>query len=106
MSMKTEAINAGALTGVLVIELSEVVQAPIASQMLGDLGAEVIKVERASGEILRNLEVTGVQADGLSSYFAAVNRNKQSIVLDLKSEAGKSDLVTLLKRADVFINNY
>jgi crotonobetainyl-CoA:carnitine CoA-transferase CaiB-like acyl-CoA transferase len=97
----------GVLSGYLVVELSEVYQAPIASQTLGDLGADVVKVERVgSGEILRRMDPVAQESGRMSSYFAAANRNKYSITLDLKSEAGKSDLMQLLRRADVFIHNY
>jgi len=97
----------GVLSGYLVVELSEVYQAPIAAQTLGDLGADVVKVERVgSGEILRRMDPAAQQRGQMSSYFAAANRNKLSIALDLKSEAGKSELMQLLRRADVFVHNY
>ena len=97
----------GVLDGHLVVELSEVYQAPVAAQTLGDLGADVIKVERrGSGEILRRMDPVADQSQRMSSYFAAVNRNKLSIALDLKSDAGKRDLMQLLRQADVLIHNY
>lgn len=97
----------GVLTGCLVVELSEVYQAPVAAQTLGDLGADVIKVERkGSGEILRRMDPVALESNRMSSYFAAVNRNKLSITLDLKSEDGKRDLLHLLRQADVLIHNY
>ena len=97
----------GVLSGYLVVELSEVYQAPIAAQTLGDLGADVVKVERVgTGEILRRMDPVAQESNRMSSYFAAANRNKLSITLDLKSEAGKNDLMALLRRADVFIHNY
>lgn len=95
------------LNGCLVVELSEVYQAPVASQTLGDLGADVIKVERVeTGEILRRMDPVAQASSRMSSYFAAVNRNKWSITLDLKSDAGKRDLMGLLRQADVLVHNY
>lgn len=97
----------GVLSGYLVVELSEVYQAPIAAQTLGDLGADVIKVERVgTGEILRRMDPVAQESNRMSSYFAAANRNKYSIALDLKSEAGKNELMQLLRRADVLVHNY
>jgi crotonobetainyl-CoA:carnitine CoA-transferase CaiB-like acyl-CoA transferase len=104
--MPTNSTNTGVLGGRLVVEMSEVLQAPLAAQMLGDLGADVVKVERAGGEILRRIDFAANEAGGMSSYFAAVNRNKRSIVLDLKSAEGKQDLKALLTRADVLVHNY
>lgn len=96
----------GILDGCLVVELSEVYQAPLAAQVLGDFGADVIKVERpGEGEILRRMDSVAQERGGMSSYFAAVNRNKYSIVLDLKSDGGKDAMHSLLSRADVFIHN-
>lgn len=97
----------GVLSGYLVVELSEVYQAPIAAQTLGDLGADVVKVERVgSGEILRRMDPVALESNRISSYFAAANRNKLSITIDLKSESGKAELLQLLRGADVLIHNY
>ncbi len=97
----------GVLDGVLVVELSEVYQAPLAAQVLGDLGADVIKVERqGTGEILRRMDPVATASGRMSSYYAAVNRNKRSLCLDLKTPAGKRDLTELLKQADVLLHNY
>ncbi|MDM0014922.1 CoA transferase [Variovorax sp. J22P168] len=97
----------GVLSDCLVVEMSEVFQAPVATQVLGDLGADVIKVERVdSGEILRRMDPVALETGRISSYFAAVNRNKFSITMDLKSEQGKAELSKLLAQADVFVHNY
>jgi crotonobetainyl-CoA:carnitine CoA-transferase CaiB-like acyl-CoA transferase len=97
----------GVLSGYLVVELSEVFQAPIAAQTLGDLGADVIKVERVgTGEILRRMDPVAQESNRMSSYFAAANRNKLSITLDLKSDGGKNELMQLVRRADVLVHNY
>lgn len=91
-----------ALEGTLVIELGTVLTAPLAGMMLADLGARVIKVEHpAGGDPFRR------HAGKLySPHFTSYNRNKESIQLDLQSEAGKADLLALLARADVLLENY
>jgi formyl-CoA transferase len=91
-----------ALEDILVIELGTVLTAPLAGMMLGDLGARVIKVEHpAGGDPFRR------HAGKLySPHFASYNRNKESIQLDLQTESGKADLLTLLARADVLLENY
>lgn len=90
------------LEGILVVELGTVLTAPLAGMMLGDLGARVIKVEHpAGGDPFRR------HAGKLySPHFASYNRNKESIQLDLQGEAGKADLLALLARADVLLENY
>ncbi len=96
----------GILTGITVIELCEVYQGPLAGQSLGDFGARVIKVERPpTGDPMRG-EHYAVERNLMSSYFAATNRNKESICLDLKSEEGRSALHALLRTADVLLHNY
>lgn len=96
----------GILAGITVIELCEVYQGPLAGQSLGDFGARVIKVERPpSGDPMRG-EPYALERNLMSSYFAATNRNKESICLDLKSEEGRSALHALLRTADVLLHNY
>ncbi len=95
------------LKGTLVLDLSEVYQAPIAAQVLGDFGATVIKIERpGSGEILRNYDSYATAHNAMSSYFAAVNRNKKSLAVDLKTASGRAVVARLAKTADVLIHNY
>nr|WP_236950228.1 CaiB/BaiF CoA-transferase family protein [Mycobacterium sp. MS1601] len=90
-----------------VLDLGEIMQGPVAAQVLGDLGAEVIKVERgATGDMLRGLDRDSLQARRPSAYFAAVNRNKRSIALNLKSDEGKEILHQLLVDTDVLIHSY
>ncbi|HWD07383.1 MAG TPA: CoA transferase [Amycolatopsis sp.] len=96
-----------ALEGVRVVELCEVMQGPLAGQALGDLGADVIKVERGPrGDAMRTLDRAAVEAGKVSAYFVALNRNKRSIVLNLKSPAGMDILHRLLADADVLVHNY
>src|SRR5689334_21792707 len=91
------------LKGVRVIDLSSVIAGPFATQMLGDLGADVIKVERPSGDSVRQ---TGrARRRGMSAMFLHNNRNKRSVCLDLKSEAGRKVLLRLIEGCDVCIHN-
>lgn len=95
------------LKGTLVLDLSEVYQAPLAAQVLGDFGATVIKIERPeTGEILRNYDSHALAQNTMSSYFAAVNRNKKSLVVDLKTASGRAVVARMAESADVLIHNY
>ena len=91
-----------ALQGVLVIELGTVLTAPLAGMMLGDLGARVIKVEHPQGGDPFRRHAGKLY----SPHFAAYNRNKESIQLDLQSAQGKADLAKLIQGADVLLDNY
>ncbi|MGE4109710.1 MAG: CaiB/BaiF CoA transferase family protein [Burkholderiales bacterium] len=91
------------LEGVRIIDLTTVVMGPFATQLLGDLGADVIKVEPPDGDILRN--IAPMRHPGMGHIFLHHNRNKRSIVLDLKNPAGHAALLELVKTADVLIYN-
>jgi crotonobetainyl-CoA:carnitine CoA-transferase CaiB-like acyl-CoA transferase len=91
------------LSGVRVLDLSTVVMAPWASQMLADMGADVIKVEAPGGDLTRQ---TGPRRHaGMASLFLSVNRNKRSIVLDLQQSEGREALLRLMGDADVLMHN-
>ena len=91
------------LDGIMVVSLEQAVAAPFATRQLADLGARVIKVERAGGgDFARDYDRTVL---GQSSYFVWLNRGKESIELDVKSERGRAVLAALLARADVFVQN-
>ena len=93
----------GPLSGVRVVDLTSVVLGPLCTQILGDLGADVIKVEAPSGDTTR---LTGPQRnDGMAALFMGVNRNKRSVVLDLKTASGRLALARLIATADVFIHS-
>ena len=93
----------GPLDGFRVLDLSSVVLGPLATQVLGDLGAEVIKIESPEGDTTRR---TGPQrSPGMAALFMGVNRNKRSAVLDLKQAAARDALWRLIDRADVFIHS-
>jgi itaconate CoA-transferase len=91
------------LTGITVVSLEQAVAAPFATRQLADLGARVIKVERAgAGDFARDYDRT---VHGQASYFVWLNRAKESIELDVKSSRGQQVLTALLARADVFVQN-
>jgi crotonobetainyl-CoA:carnitine CoA-transferase CaiB-like acyl-CoA transferase len=92
----------GALDGVRVLEVGVFIAAPFAALQLGDLGADVIKVESLDGEPVR---ASGPFINGESSPFLRLNRHKRSIALDLKSAAGKSAFLRLAATADVVVEN-
>jgi crotonobetainyl-CoA:carnitine CoA-transferase CaiB-like acyl-CoA transferase len=95
--------RAGALDGLLVVALEQAVAAPFATRQLADLGARVIKIERAgAGDFARGYDKTVL---GQASYFVWLNRGKESVELDVKSPAGQQAMAALLARADVFVQN-
>ena len=93
-----------ALDGLRVIDLTQVMAGPFCSMLLGDMGADVIKVEPPDGETTRHMEFT--LAPGVSGPFLAVNRNKRGITLDLKQPAAVEVLKRLVQTADVLVENY
>ncbi len=88
------------LVGIKVVEMTHMVMGPAIGAILGDLGADVIKVEPISGDKTRNLTGAG------SGYFLTFNRNKRSIAVDVKSKQGKDIVLKLLTGTDVFIENF
>ena len=95
----------GPLDGIRVIEFTSVVLGPFACQILGDLGADVIKVEPPGGDTNRNLGPVK-NTKGLAALFLTCNRNKKSIVLDLKSDEGHEAALKLIATADVVVHNF
>lgn len=95
------------LSGITVLDLTHVLAGPFCAQIMGDLGAEVIKIERPGvGDQTRRMPPHFIGEKKLSAYFLAVNRNKKSLTLDLKSPEGKEIFYALTKKADVVINNF
>lgn len=95
----------GALSGIRVIDLSRVLAGPLCTQTLGDLGADVIKVERpGEGDDTRNWGPP--YAGPLSAYFLGVNRNKRSVTLDLSKPEGRAVLDRLIRSGDVLVDNF
>ncbi|MQA03768.1 MAG: CoA transferase [Streptosporangiales bacterium] len=87
----------GMLAGVLVVDASQLLPGPWAAQVLGDMGAEVVKVEPPGGDGARSIR---------GDLFAATNRNKRSVVIDLKSDEGRTEFLDLVRGADVVIEGY
>lgn len=97
----------GALDGLRVIDLTRVVAGPLCAQMLGDLGADVAKVERhGDGDDLRALGPPFVKGSEDSTYFVSLNRNKRSVAVDFAKPAGAAILKRMAARADVLIENF
>jgi formyl-CoA transferase len=95
----------GALQGLKVIDLSRVLGGPYCGQMLADHGAEVIKIEPPQGDETR-LWGPPFDEEGISAYFAGINRNKRTMALDLSKEDGRAVLLRLLEGTDVLIDNF
>ena len=93
----------GPLAGVRVLDLTTILLGPFATQILGDMGADVIKVEAPGGDATR--AVGPPPADGMGAVFLGTNRNKRSIVLDLKQDTAREACLRLAAEADVFVHN-
>jgi crotonobetainyl-CoA:carnitine CoA-transferase CaiB-like acyl-CoA transferase len=98
----------GPLAHISVLDCSRILAGPFATMLLGDLGADVIKVESLDGDDTRRWgpPFWGDSADGLSAYYASVNRNKRAIAIDLSAEDGQRLLDRLAERADVLVHNF
>src|SRR3972149_4731851 len=95
----------GALQGLRVLDLTRILAGPLCTMMLGDMGADVIKVEPpGAGDDTRSWGPPFV--GGESAYFLGINRNKRSITLDLSGKQGQAILGALLSSADVVVNNF
>ncbi len=99
--------NSGALAGITVLDLSRVLAGPWATQTLGDLGAEIIKIERPGhGDETREWGPPGFDHAGYSAYYAGTNRNKRSVTVDITTPAGQQLIAALAQRCDVVVENF
>lgn len=93
----------GALTGYRILDLTSVAFGPYATQILGDNGADVIKIEAPAGDITRDIQPA--RSRGMGAFYLNANRNKRSLVLDLKKPAGRDVVMRLLKDADLIVHS-
>ncbi len=101
--MPSPSAPTGPLAGIRILDLSAVVMGPYATQILGDLGADVVKVEPPAGDNMR--AVGPMRNPGMGALYLHLNRNKRSAVLDLKTDAGREACLRLASRADVLLYN-
>lgn len=100
------AVTGGPLDGVKVVDLTQMLAGPYATMILADLGADVVKVEPPSGDLTRAYGPHLEEGEAYGGYFNSVNRNKRSIVLDLKTEEGVEAFQRLAENADVVVENF
>ncbi len=103
MSENKAPADEGPMAGVRVVDLTSMISGPVATMMLADQGADVIKVEPISGDLVRYM---GPNREGLTSGFISANRSKRSLAVDLKTDQGMEVLRALVKTADVFVQNF
>ncbi|MFV0252977.1 MAG: CaiB/BaiF CoA transferase family protein [Beutenbergiaceae bacterium] len=96
----------GALSGIRVLDATQMLAGPLATTRLGDLGADVLKLESPHGEFNRTHGFEDIRVHGQMTTFLAVNRNKRSVAVDLKNPAAQEVIVDLVRSADVFIQNF
>ena len=94
---------AGPLSGIRVVDLTSMISGPVATMMLADQGADVIKVEPPDGDLVRHM---GPSRQGLTATFVSANRSKRSLAVDLKHPAGMEAVKRLIASADVFVQNF
>lgn len=96
----------GPLAGLKVLDFTALLQGPLATQVLADLGADVVKLEKEDGEWMRNWGIFGARTHGETDAFLAFNRNKRSVTLDLRDAATRDRVMELATRADVVVENF
>ena len=93
----------GPMAGIRVVDLTSMISGPVATMMLADQGADVIKVEPINGDLVRYM---GPNREGLTSGFISANRSKRSLAVDLKTAKGMAVIRALIRTADVFVQNF
>ena len=96
----------GILSGYRVVDLTIAMAGPLAAMRLGDLGADVIKVEPVTGEWQRHTPAGGAAGHQINASFLSLNRNKRSLAVNLKSPEGREIVLGLARRSEVFLQNY
>ena len=101
-------MNDAPLTGLRVLELGAFIAGPFAGQLLGDLGADVVKIEPPGGDIMRRYGVRVADSEGFaqSLWWPAIARNKRSVVIDLRDERGRELARRIAAQCDVVIENF
>ena len=103
----TETVPTGPLAGLTVFDLTRVLAGPTCAQMLGDLGADVIKIERpGAGDDTRGFAPPFMPGTNESAYFVGVNRNKRSVTLDISTQEGQAIALELIARCDILVENF
>jgi crotonobetainyl-CoA:carnitine CoA-transferase CaiB-like acyl-CoA transferase len=96
----------GPLNGLVIADFSQLAQGPWATQMLGDMGADVIKIEPRKGDWMRHYSYGNLYPGGESISFVSFNRNKRSIAVDVKSDEGKKIVLDIISKSDILIENF
>ena len=98
----------GALDDIRVLDLTQVLAGPYCTMLLADMGADVVKIERPGGDLIRQNPpfAEDPEAEPYGGYFQSVNRGKRSIALDLGDEGDREDFLSLVAQADVVVENY
>lgn len=104
--MDTKKEIVGPLKGLIIADFTQLAQGPWATQMLGDMGAEIVKIEPPKGDWMRNYSYGNIYPEGESISFLSFNRNKRSIVLDLKTPKGIEVAKKIIAKADIVIENF
>ena len=105
MSDRTDR-RAGALCGIRVVDFTALLQGPLATQILADLGADVVKLEKQDGEWMRQCGIFMTRTHGETDAFLAFNRNKRSVAIDLRDAADRERILALIDAADVVVENF
>ena len=104
--MISQTNNDGPLKGLVVADFTQLAQGPWATQMLGDMGADIIKIEPRKGDWMRHYSYGNLYPKGESISFVSFNRNKRSIAVDLKDDEGRKIVRNIIAKSDILIENF